>query len=103
MKNAWDYQLMLACMRFNLLTAVPALNLVSNLGYGPDATHCYGTNSLAASVEAHGLKFPLVHPEKPESSPQVDYRIFRRRFHEYVWLRLAARVPGLYSLLKPFS
>ena len=39
-KNAWDYQLMLTCKRFNLLTIVPSVNLVSNIGFGPDSTNC---------------------------------------------------------------
>jgi hypothetical protein len=63
MKNAWDYQLILACMRFNLLTIVPSVNLVSNIGFGLDATHCKDSNSLASSVKVHGMKFP-VHPRR---------------------------------------
>jgi hypothetical protein len=101
MRNAWDYQLILACMKFNLLTIVPSVNLVSNTGFGPDATHCKDNNSLASSVEAHGMTFPLVHPEKVQASPQVDYQIFRRRFHEYWWLRWSKRV--LFRLHKLFS
>ncbi|MBY0246146.1 MAG: hypothetical protein K2Q17_00660 [Nitrospiraceae bacterium] len=99
-KNAWDYQLMLACRRFDLLTVVPSVNLVSNAGYGPDATHCINPNNLACDVAAHELRFPLIHPEKTEASPEIDYRIFRQRFHEYWWFRKTKRVPGLFKLLK---
>ena len=99
-KNAWDYQLMLACRHFDLLTIVPSLNLVSNIGYGPGATHCINPNNLAFDVMAHELKFPLIHPETVEASSQVDYRIFRQRFHEYWWFRKTKRVPGLFPLLK---
>ena len=98
--NAWDYQLMLACMKFNLLTVVPSVNLVSNIGYGPEATHCTDNNSLASNVNAREMTFPLVHPEKTQSSPQLDYQIFRRRFCPYWWLRWSRKVPGLFQLLK---
>lgn len=99
-KNAWDYQLMLTCRRFDLLTIVPSVNLVSNIGYGQGATHCINPNNLAFDVMAHELKFPLVHPETVEASSQVDYGIFRQRFHEYWWFRKTKRVPGLFRLLK---
>jgi hypothetical protein len=101
MKNAWDYQLMLACMRYNLLTVVPSVNLVSNLGFGPDSTHCEDSNSLLCNIKAHGVKFPLVHPEKVQASSELDYQIFRRRFHEYWWHRWSKRV--LFRLLRSFS
>ncbi len=101
MKNAWDYQLILACMRFNLLTVVPSVNLVSNIGFGPDATHCKDSRSLVSNVKAHGMKLPLVHPEKVQASPQLDYQIFRRRFHEYWWRRWSKRV--FLQLRKVFS
>ena len=100
MKNAWDYQLILACMRFNLLTVVPSVNLVSNIGFGPGATHCRDNSSLASNVKTHGMTFPLVHPEKEQATPQVDYQIFRHRFHEYWWYRWSGRVR---RLLKRFS
>jgi hypothetical protein len=103
MKNAWDYQLILTCMRGNHLTIVPSVNLVSNIGFGQDATNCTNGNYLANSVPVHGVEFPLVHPETVYASRQVDYQIFRRRFHEYWWLRRSKRVPILFQLLKSFS
>ncbi len=99
-KNAWDYQLILTCRRFNLLTAVPSVNLVSNVGYGPDATHCTNIDDWESNVPAYELTFPLAHPDQVDASLLVDYQIFRRRFHMYWWLRLSRKVPGLFPLLK---
>lgn len=101
--NAWDYQLMLACRRFNLLTVVPSVNLVSNIGFGLGATHCIDSNRLESNVKAHGMKFPLVHPEKTQVSPLLDYQIFRRRFQPYWWVTWSRRVPGLFQLLRFLS
>jgi hypothetical protein len=101
MKNAWDYQLMLACMRFNLLTVVPTVNLVSNVGFGPDSTHCEDNKSLAYNVRAHRMEFPLVHPELIQASLELDYQIFRRRFHEYWWSRWPKWIR--FQFLKLFS
>lgn len=102
LKNAWDYQLILACLKFDLLTIVPLVNLVSNVGFGPDSTNCKDDNYLVSHVQVHGLKFPLTHPVNIQTSHRLDYMIFRRRFHEYRLLRWAKRIPGLYQLLKPF-
>src|SRR5205823_12199605 len=37
--DTWDYAFLLACWVNGGLTAVPAVNLVSNIGFRPDATH----------------------------------------------------------------
>ena len=37
--DTWDYQLVYMTWKFNLKTIVPYKNLVSNIGFGSDATH----------------------------------------------------------------
>ena len=80
MKNAWDYQLMLACFKFNMLTIVPSVNLVSNIGYGPDATHCKNASSPLNDIPRGKLEFPLSHKEKVRANGLTDYKIFSVRF-----------------------
>lgn len=103
MNNAWDYQLILACLRFNLLTIVPLVNLVSNVGFGQDATYCTHNNFLVNHIPIHEMKFPLAHPAKVQALKRLDYQIFRRRFHEYWWFEKSKWMTGLYQLLKLFS
>ncbi|MDH5666808.1 MAG: hypothetical protein OEY86_02205 [Nitrospira sp.] len=99
-KNAWDYQLMLTCRRFNLLTIVPAVNLVSNVGFGGDAVHYKNNRFLEINVPTGSIPFPLVHPAKVEMSRKVDYQIYRRRFNEQLHFRAAKKIPGLFQLVK---
>lgn len=80
MKNAWDYQLILTCMKFNLLTIVPSVNLVSNVGFGPGGTHCMDESSPLHDVSKGELEFPLVHPADVQRSDSVDHEMFRIRF-----------------------
>lgn len=103
MKNAWDYQLMLTCRKSGLLTVVPAVNLVSHVGYGLDAAHCKQDCVLEANIPTCPVTFPLVHPDKIEASPKVDYRIYRRRFNEHLRFKVARRIPGLFQLLKSWT
>ena len=102
-KNAWDYQLMLTCRRFNLLTIVPTVNLVSNVGFGGDASHYKTNRFLEVDVPTNPILFPLVHPTKVAMSHKVDYQIYRRRFNEHFRFKLARKIPGLFQLLKSWT
>ena len=57
--TTWDYQWTFLCIANNGLTALPNRNLVSNIGFGEDATHTI--NELDAEHSRHGLG-PLQHP-----------------------------------------
>ena len=45
--NTWDYQWLFAMWCQNGLSVVPSENLVSNIGFGPDATHTRSDNLMA--------------------------------------------------------
>lgn len=45
--NTWDYQWLYACWSQSGLSIIPSLNLVSNIGFGPDATHTTSESSLS--------------------------------------------------------
>jgi hypothetical protein len=79
--NAWDYQWIYCCWANSGLTALPSVNLVQNIGFGPDATHttdawCPGR----ANVPAEELTFPLQHPPRVVANDQRDWVIARRWF-----------------------
>jgi hypothetical protein len=66
--DTWDYQWLYSCWRHAGLTALPEVNLVSNLGFRGDATHTRDAAPLAdLPVGAIG---PLVHP--PDVKPNVE-------------------------------
>ncbi len=45
----------------NTLSVVPRVNLVENIGFGPDATHTVNVET-APPLRQHSIEFPLVHP-----------------------------------------
>jgi len=61
-RTAWDYQWLLACWLQNGLGVVPKVNLVSNIGFGPDATHHKDLELAYANLPATEMAFPLNHP-----------------------------------------
>jgi len=60
MTDAWDYQWQLACWCNSGYRIFPATSLVSNIGFGDDATHTFGDVPFDNSVTE--MKFPLDHP-----------------------------------------
>jgi hypothetical protein len=52
--DTWDYQWSYACWKQNGISIVPAKNLVSNIGFGADATHTKSEGPLS-NLPVHGL------------------------------------------------
>jgi hypothetical protein len=59
--NTWDYQWAFACWAQNGLSALPEVNLISNVGFGMDAVHTNDENRTA-NMATEALEFPLRHP-----------------------------------------
>ena len=54
-----------------LLSIMPNKNLVSNIGFGSDATHTKSKNFLS-NLENFKLNFPLKHPSKIQMNVKAD-------------------------------
>ena len=98
-RNAWDYQLILTCLKNNLFTVVPATNLVSNMGFGSDATHCLNDQSPLSGMSTGEIRFPLISPKKTQASFKKDYLIFNRRFGKNHFRSLSEVQPRFASIL----
>jgi len=60
--NTWDTQWMFACWAQNGMAVTPNVNLVSNIGFGPEAAHTGNINSPLNQVPLQEMVFPLRHP-----------------------------------------
>ena len=90
MKNAWDYQLILSSFRHSQYCVFPKVNLVSNVGFGPDGTNVTDSSSLMHDFPKGEMVFPLVHPVDVSRSSSVDSAIFRIRMlcPPALWVRV---------------
>lgn len=77
-RTSWSYAWYYACMT-NGLSIHPAANLVSNVGYGPLATHTHGTSDLSNRL-VQILEEDLRHPDWVVRDRQADLDTFDRRF-----------------------
>ena len=61
------------------LTVTPNQNLVTNIGFGADASNCTDEDHENALIEA-GPILPLIHPPLLEADNAADARNFERHF-----------------------
>jgi hypothetical protein len=78
--DTWDHQWAFAFWRQNGLCVLPEVNLVTNLGFGPDATHTRNPASPDSAIQATAMKFPLSHPTKVECCVEADAFTLDARF-----------------------
>lgn len=97
--DTWDYQWTASVWRQKGLTVTPNVNLVSNIGFGPDATHTTSSDGSLAGMQAQGLGC-LIHPSCVEQDIEADRYVFDHhfggRYLRFPWsvLRLPRRIAG---------
>ena len=69
--DTWDYQLMFAAWANAMVSIVPQKNLVTNIGFGVDATHTTAASRLA-DIPALPMDFPLTHPSSRATFEAAD-------------------------------
>lgn len=67
--HGWDKQWWLSIMAEGGLSVTPSVNLVENVGFGPDATHGNADRTLEP---ARPMSFPLRHPPRVELDRNIE-------------------------------
>jgi len=84
-KHTWDYQWTFACWLNSGLSILPNKCLISNLGFGAEATHTKDAASPFASVPVAEMEFPLHHPRFVMRDADADARAQRKIFSSNKW------------------
>ena len=71
--DTWDHQWAYTNFIENSVSVVPRVNLIENIGWGPDATHTVNPTAKP-DVKPHSLVFPLLHPPSLIPLRSVDRR-----------------------------
>jgi len=74
----WDYQWVFNCWVQNGLSIIPANNLISNIGFGENATHTTNENHEHASLPTSKMEFPLHHPPHKLVNSEADNYHFKK-------------------------
>jgi hypothetical protein len=94
--DTWDYQLAFLNHFNHGLSISPNTNLVSNIGFRPDATHTPDPDNPFSNLESSELS-ELIHPKYIIPEKTVDYKIFAKEF------RLEERRKKHYSIRRRFK
>jgi len=73
--DTWDYPWFASVWYQGGLTVTPNVNLVSNIGFGPDATHTFSENNQFSAMKTGRLS-ELNHPIKIEQDAEADLYVF---------------------------
>jgi hypothetical protein len=71
--DTWDFQWLYTALINNSLAIVPAVNLVTNLGFGDGATHTL-QEDRSGMIPASSMEFPLRHPPSFNPLRSLDRR-----------------------------
>jgi hypothetical protein len=86
--NAWDYQLTFTSLMNNWLNPTANVNLVTNIGFGEGATNTSEAGSIFANLAAKEISFPLQHPQFMVPDRTSELRVFKKKFHVPITLKL---------------
>ena len=89
----WDYQWDFARFTQGGLSVVPNINLISNIGFGDDATHTFNADHKSANLTTKSVEFPLKHPPFVMRDYEADRRKMVRFFSKPpLWFRVKRRI-----------
>lgn len=95
--DTWDCSWTLASLIHGMLQVVPNVNLISNIGFGPDATHTH-VEGVHANMPTIPIQFPLVHPNFILPDPLGDKFISDQQIAPSFLLRQLRRINKILSL-----
>ncbi|MFT6127434.1 MAG: hypothetical protein ACJAVA_001924 [Flavobacteriaceae bacterium] len=94
--DTWDYQWTYAALANSGLTILPNKNLISNIGFGPDATHTTNLESENSKLPIHEMNYPLIHPSFIIQNVTADEFTESKMFaKKNIFLRIINRISRL--------
>jgi hypothetical protein len=77
--DTWDYQWVYANWISKRVSIMPSQNLITNIGFGADATHTKNKSPLA-NLPRYSLQFPLQHPKDIEPDKESEMLTEKSQF-----------------------
>jgi hypothetical protein len=77
--NSWAYRWLFSCWQNDGLIIIPAVNSVTNIGFGKEATNTKGPGKRSAVNPSDEIVFPLKHPKNIERDEDTDKLITKKR------------------------
>ena len=92
--DTWDHQWTMASWVNDMLSVMPNVNLVRNIGFGADATHTVSASIYADMGTAH-INFPLDHPIEVKPDNGADRFTAKRMFSNSITWRAIRKLQAI--------
>lgn len=89
--DTWDYQWVFANWVEGRINIMPNVNLISNIGFGADATHTVNSSPLA-NLPSEKILFPITHPIGVFRNLQADLFTFDQHVNVSIFKRILSKV-----------
>jgi hypothetical protein len=95
--SSWAYRWTYSAWVNDAFTLIPAVNLISNIGFGDHATHNLNKKNRFAALPLEQMEFPLRHPPGLVHNETADAFTQKTMFRRPpIWKRVASQ--GLRTL-----
>ena len=91
--DTWDYQWVFANWMEGRMSILPAMNMISNIGFDEQATHTTGGSHLA-NLARNPIEFPLTHPPEIFRDIEADQFSEKRCFRVPLVTRVRNKIAG---------
>lgn len=91
--DTWDYQWVFANWLEGRVNILPVVNLISNIGFGQNATHTTGDSEFA-NMQVKRMQFPLTHPIGIMRNMRADRFSEKKHFRVPFGKRIKNKVIG---------
>jgi len=101
--NGWDFQWALAMFEHDGLAIHPQVNLISNIGFGENASHSFDPLSSFANRSTAPLAFPLKHPASMVVDSRADNLVMTKNLgatYLNFGLKKIMKKIGIFNFLK---
>jgi hypothetical protein len=92
--DTWEYHFGFGGMANEAITICPMENLVTNIGFGPDAAHYVQTDHPHSEIPSAPIRFPLRHPRSVSVFEKADLLEWQLAYPQLVKRSLWRRALG---------
>lgn len=99
--DTWDYQWLYTCFSQSRLSIEPDLNLVSNIGFGAEATHTFG-DSPWANLPTQDI-WEIQHPPIVTRNVEADLYTFNHHYGGNNMRQQECLIPRIKNRIRPLK
>jgi hypothetical protein len=94
--DTWDCSWTFAAITHGMLQVVPNVNLISNIGFGPEATHTHVVG-IHANMPTQPMAFPIKHPNFVLADEEADRYISNNQIAPSFLMRQVRRLRRIFT------